>query len=58
MAPAPAVWSQFFVAPNMTFIDFATLRQVSVAATQGIPVRFLGPKDNGMLQGYMQAWGH
>ena len=29
--------------------------EVTAAANQGVPLRFLGPKDNGMLQGYAQA---
>jgi hypothetical protein len=29
--------------------------EVTAAANQGVPLRFLGPKDNGMLQGYPQA---
>lgn len=28
---------------------------VTAAANQGVPLRFLGPKDNGMLQGYAQV---
>lgn len=29
--------------------------QVKAALNQGVPLRFLGPKDNGMLQGFMQV---
>ena len=29
--------------------------EVTAAASQGVPLRFLGPRDSGMLQGFFEA---
>lgn len=31
------------------------LFEVTAAASQGVPVRFLGSKDSGVMQGYQQV---